>query len=244
MSLLRCALLGAIGIGVVTQTAHAEIRRIMLDVQWKDASDRDAEWKIGEPISGDVRVEGDLSIVRESRHYPGWDVDWVMTTQRGADRASVISTTAVTNNSGVPQVFNLSVSDLAMVDIGAPTQTITSMSLSIADGNGDGATASDDTFNPIYLASINSNPVDTLGDPLTLVAGAERTNSITQSNAIGGGGPLLSTDTLGIDNVFVVSPGDTATIVSTFAVVPEPASLGLLLGASTVALAVRRRRVR
>ena len=231
----------AVGVVVVACAIPAKSSTIDLLVSWRDAGDRDGTWTTGEPVSGDVIQEGDYLFVSESRAYPGWDIDWDLTIFQTANRESVTSSMAVTNNTAAPQVFSFSNSTTAMTDIGAPTLVITSLSLTVADGNGDGATVADDGVSPIYRASLNSSQLATLGDPLTLTAGAELTNSTTESNSFGGGPAVVMGDMLTIDNTFLLSPGDTATLVSTFAIVPEPATL-ILCGGMMLMVGARRRR--
>lgn len=239
---VRFALIGAIGACLLVGPVRAEIMTVDLHVSWKDAENRDAEWTIGETISqvGSFDSSGRFN-TRAARNYESANTVWEMTIARGPTSQFISTAMVVTNNMATPQVFSFNLAAPSPMAIGSPTLVTTSMSLGVGDQNADGATLTNDLTTAIYTASINAGMIDTLGNGLTLTANPEQTNSTTEGNMFGGGPALGMGDMLGIDMQFVLSPGDTATFISTLAIAPEPAGLTLLLAGSALTLLRRRR---
>jgi hypothetical protein len=103
---------------------------------------------------------------------------------------------------------------------------------------------------PVYKAFIDGNEVETLLDaPYTLsTAPPNRVASVNQffGTSVSSGGTMWDVYGAGVvSNIaiqieFTLSPGDSATVLSRFEVIPEPASL-LLIGLTTsAALFIRR----
>lgn len=239
---VRFALLCAAGACLLAGSVRAESMVIDLQASWKNAGDRDATWTNGElvTVNGEFDEFGRFSS-RVERDYESADTVWEMTLERGVNREFVSFAMTVTNTMAAPQVFSFFIETPAAMAIGGPTQIITSTSLGVGDENANGATLANDLGTAIYTASINGGVIDTLGDPLTLTANPEQTNSVTQSNMFGGGPAVAMGDALRIDMQFELSPGDTATFISTLAITPEPAGLMLLLAGSAMTLLKRRR---
>jgi hypothetical protein len=95
----------------------------------------------------------------------------------------------------------------------------------------------------IYTALINGSSVQTLlNDPQNYTAGAFGSQTFGPASF----GPtslgIVATSTIGIQVKFTLSPGDLASYTSVFTVVPEPATLAMIIaGLAGVAHFGRRR---
>ncbi len=173
----------------------------------------------------------------------GWNLDWAVD---GNTDPVVNGVFSVVNELSVPQEFNLQV--VMPVDPIFPfSLTGGSISGTVSDTNGNGATLTTLFNTALYTSKIDGNAFRTLyDDPTTFVAGGFDTIAIP---AVSFGNPIpsqlgpLVNSSIGIDLNFTLSPGDRAAFTSVFvAEVPEPGTwLLLVLGAVGVALASRRR---
>jgi hypothetical protein len=108
----------------------------------------------------------------------------------------------------------------------------------------------DTVATPVYKAFIDGNEVDTLlDDPYTLsTTPPGRVASVNQffGTSVSSGGDMWDiygagvVSNIAIQIEFSLSPGDSATVLSRFEVIPEPASL-ILIGLSTSAVMISRR---
>lgn len=196
------------------------------------------------------RPNGDI-VVRGHWDHSDWGADWeiVLGTESGSERggargagfAYISNNFVVTNVAPNAQNFVVTVTQ-AEAPIGTPSFITGSHSGSVSDANGSGsAELSSSGSLPFYEAFIDGTSVRTLFDaPQSINAGAFLTESYGPESFVnepGGSGVLA---TVGISNFFRLSPGDDATMVSTFAVVPTPGTISLLAVAGLAG--VRRRR--
>lgn len=155
---------------------------------------------------------------------------------------SVIELFAIQNNSASAQSFVFSA--LLPVPAQGPQLSITgSVSGSITDVNGDGATLTDNG-NPIYTSIIDGTFVETLLDPpQSYSAGAFGSQAIGPAGFAPTvfAGPVNTF--IGVTIQFTLSPGDIVSFTSVFNVepIPEPGTL-LLLGSGILGLVAFGRR--
>ncbi len=152
---------------------------------------------------------------------------------------------AVTNMQPTDQTFVLTVTMLTAFNTGGSTTVDGGTAISISDANGSGsATMSTFPGSPIYSAEINGGTVArTLFDDVYSLSPLALPFAVTGDfdNYFAEAGPAVGTLTdISIVHTFTVSPGDRATVNSTFNIVPEPATL-TILALGGIAL-VRRRR--
>lgn len=150
----------------------------------------------------------------------------------------VLNNILVTNISGISQTYTIAVA--LPTTFGTPNQILGSITTQVIDGNSNGATISAPAGGSIYEAIIDGFTVATMQDsPFSVVAPVAGVN-----NALDDFGPDPNAVAVGafiaIKLSFTLSPGDTASILSRFDVIPEPSSL-MLLGAASMLLARRRR---
>ncbi|MFW6155414.1 MAG: PEP-CTERM sorting domain-containing protein [Planctomycetota bacterium] len=157
------------------------------------------------------------------------------------DPMVLLSFTA-TNTGSSTQTLAMSVLQPALMSepVTSSTGSVTTQIID-ASWPGDGAMAAAPANSSIYTALIDEVPAATLqDDPFSLSAGAGGTKA-----AIDAFGPVTTgevTENIGIDIEVEVSPDDIVQVMARFEVVPEPATLALLVcGAG---LLLRRRRAR
>lgn len=172
---------------------------------------------------------------------PGFGMDW-FGVSFDAD-PFIAGGFVVTNNMAVDQTFTLTVSMPTAFATGGSTTIDGSSALTIADANGvGGGVLSTSAPDPVYSAEINGGTVArTLFDhDYSLTAPALLTNNDGMSY-VGEAGPAVGfLNSISIVHTFTVTPGDRATVNSTFNIVPEPATLALF-GLGAISL-IRRRR--
>jgi hypothetical protein len=161
----------------------------------------------------------------------------------------VIANFVVTNNSAFDQTFTITVT-LPTNSGGLNSFIGGSVTGSVTDLNGNGATLSSPAAGSIYGAIIDNNVVETLlDDPFSVSTGAFQSNTVGPASF---GDPIpnqpylpLVTTNIGITLSFVLSAGDSASFTSIFvveyAVIPGPAGLAMLGLAGLFAGARRRR---
>lgn len=139
---------------------------------------------------------------------------------------------AVTNNTAVTQTFVLNIS-MPTFFPAATTTIFGGSGITINDSNINGsATMGTVPGVSMYRAKVDGVVVHTLFDsPYSLSSGFPSPILASDSQnyaflAGPNGGVLVD---IGIDHTFTLSPGDRATINSTFVIIPEPATMGLLV---------------
>jgi len=155
----------------------------------------------------------------------------------------VLNNVLVTNTTAIPQAFSVFVG--LPTTFAAPNLISGNVRTSVIDGGTDGATVSTVTGLPIYQAQIDFVTVASLqNDPFSVSAPVATSNTASASFGPGVNG-IPVTSNIGIQLRFVLTPGDTASILSRFDVVdvPEPGSLALIgLGLALMTRIVRPRR--
>jgi MYXO-CTERM domain-containing protein len=173
---------------------------------------------------------------------PGYKVAWSMTVNPDP---FVIANLVVTNNSAVTQTFSLLVS----LPVGAilPTSVMGgSITGTLTDLNGNGASLTSVAGDSVYHALIDNNTVETLmDDPFSVSAGAFESAVVGPASF---GDPIPSAPGPGVNNsigiliTFNLSAGDSASFTSIFVVqVPGPGGLALLAVAGAIGGRRRRR---
>ena len=168
----------------------------------------------------------------------GWGLNWDLIIDPDP---SISGVAAFTNLSGVTMNFTYNVTANSTIAIASPTVDGTS-TITLVDNGNNGATMAALTGDSIYRAFINAATQETLfDDPYSLVAPA---NGFDLDGA--NWGPQAATvalafgDVFGINHDFSLTAGDQATVNSDFNIVPEPATMMLLvLGGVSL---IRRRR--
>jgi hypothetical protein len=150
---------------------------------------------------------------------------------------SISGSIALTNSAASTQTFSVSVSLPTAQTIAAGAAEFGSSGISVSDANGDSlSTMGAPTGSAIYTAFINSNVTQKtlFPSPYALVMngvpGGVATD--TQSFATGVVSASAAVTTIGITHNFTLTGGDSATVNSTFSVVPEPCgALSAAIGA-------------
>lgn len=177
-----------------------------------------------------------------SQASQGWDLGWSVVANPDP---FVIANLVVTNNTLVTTTFTITVN----MPVGAilPSSLIGgSVTGTVTDLNGDGATVASVAGTSIYQGLIDDNTVATLlDDPFSQSAGAWGSATIGPASF---GNPIPSqagpavNGSIGITLTFTLSAGDAASFTSIFvAEVPAPAGLALLAVAGVVGSGRRRR---
>lgn len=151
----------------------------------------------------------------------------------------VLNNVLVTNTSGATQTYTIGT--ILPTTFAAPSLISGSITTQVIDGGSDGATAAALPGSSIYKALIDGVTVATMQDDVFLVtAPAEGVD-----NALDSFGPAVNAvpvgSFIGITLTFSLTPGDTASILSRFDVVPIPEPATLTLLALGGVLLVRRR---
>ena len=170
-----------------------------------------------------------------------WDATWNLTLDPDPGIAGVIGLT--NNNATMMQAmtFNVSMQTIGFYPAGSFMTGSSAITVTDASFNGT-ATMSTQTGVAIYTALIDGAQLIPSGelfpDSYSLTAtGIGAANSANTSFT--GATPVALASSMGINHLFMLTPGDNATANSTFFVVPEPATLSLL---SVGVLALLRRR--
>ncbi len=167
----------------------------------------------------------------------GWGLDWDFEVNGDP---FITGVAGFTNLMGAAADFSFDLSTASTATIAAPTVSGAS-TITVLDVNADGATMAALGGDSIYRAFIEATTEQTLfADPYSLVAPAGGVNfdGTTWGPQAGSVGITIG-DMFGIDHDFNLSAGDQATLNSSFFIVPEPATLSLLVLGGL--LATRRR---
>jgi hypothetical protein len=149
----------------------------------------------------------------------------------------------LTNNTAVTQTYTVTVTLPISPAVAFPSQTFGSVSGSLVDGNGDGASLVTTTGpgSAIYTAIIDGTDyMQLITDPFSISAPPFATTPIGPANFGLLSGQPGANSTIGIRNTFTLSPGDSVNFVSTFLIIPSPGAVSLLALGGLVA--ARRRR--
>jgi hypothetical protein len=156
---------------------------------------------------------------------------------------------SITNNTGSTQIYSFSVI-LPVLPVTPSSLMFLSSTVSVSDANFAGGASLASVGSPLYTGLIDLAPVGAsalFAHPYSLVAPLGSTVGDTETAGVFPGsipGPPVSAS-IGIQHVFSLTAGDSATLNSTFFLVaiPEPATLGMaLLGVTGLATAARRSR--
>ncbi|HWL92984.1 MAG TPA: PEP-CTERM sorting domain-containing protein [Phycisphaerae bacterium] len=144
---------------------------------------------------------------------------------------SISGSFTITNISPFTQSFNFLVQMPTAFATGGTTTINGASILTLNDSGGAaGATLSSVPGLPLYDAQVNLVSAQTLfNDPYSLTTTAPNLNFDLESFGPIPGPAVFVVATLGINHDFQLSPGDTMTLNSRFEIVPEPATMGLLL---------------
>jgi hypothetical protein len=209
----------------------------VLEVEWGDGY----EWYSGAPGTMEVTPNGNNSFnFTGSYSGPGWDGNWSGT----FDIDPIINSgIAITNNTGVTQTY---ITTFTIPTVGAimPPSTVfcgTSVTVTDLGPATVAAPPGDFIFRALVSGAPMGPPCDLLPFPFSLTTPDGLPAVFGPVNVGPAPGPgLAAVDTIGIRHAFTLTPGGTATLNSTFIIVPEPGSLLLLLGGA--AALIRRRR--
>lgn len=180
----------------------------------------------------------------------GFSLDWALS----GDLDPVVTLAGAVTAGANPTIITIS-SALLAFPVLFPNETGGSISGSLTDTNGDGATVSTVAGTPLYTAFLNGAPYETLhDDPWSESVGAFGSGFVTPASF---GNPIPSlpgppATSMQIGVSFLLSPFDQFAFTSNFVVepprlvvIPEPASMTLLgIGLVGMAMAGRRRSLR
>jgi hypothetical protein len=151
----------------------------------------------------------------------------------------VLNNILVTNTTAMTQTFSAFVG--LPTTFGAPNLISGLVRTSVIDGGLDGATVATLAGTPLYQAQIDGTTVATLqNSPFSLSAPVG--GSDTAAATFGPNASNMPVNTqIGIQLTFTLTPGDTASILSRFDVVPEPASAAMVVIGLAIMASVCRR---
>jgi hypothetical protein len=165
----------------------------------------------------------------------GWEFSWDLLMDPDPFISGVV---AVVNNTGIDASFTFQVSMPVSVSLPAGSPMSGSSSITINDANGNGsATLSAPAGGSIYEAGIESTVEATLfDDPYSLSPPFPPSTTSDNASFTGTTSTALNVgDEMFLTHSFVLSAGDSATGNSNFSVIPEPASLVLVVVAGLAA---------
>jgi hypothetical protein len=153
----------------------------------------------------------------------------------------VLNNILVTNTTNATQIFSAFVG--LPTTFGGPNLISGNVRTSVIDGGQDGATVATVPGQPLYQAQIDNVTVHTLqNDPFAVTAPVGGSNTAAATFGPIGNNVPVNTN-IGIQLRFTLTPGDTASILSRFDVVPEPTSAAMVgIGLAVFASVARRAR--
>jgi hypothetical protein len=149
---------------------------------------------------------------------------------------SVAGSIALTNTAATTQTFTLNVSQPLAASTAAGSSISGSSGISLLDANGDSlSTAGAPTGSAIYTAFINSPAVNQktlFPAPYTLIKNGTPGGIAVDSQTIASGSTTSAAATImGIQHSFTLTPGDSATVNSSFIITPVPEPCTVVLAA-------------
>jgi len=240
---LRTSLLAVgcwVGVSLASSAHAATIYSLSLTKD--DGTNAPSTWSTNQPDPG---TGGPTYSNTYDVHNGNWDFQWGVT---GDPDPVVSSNLTVTNNSAVTQTFT-SLVVLPIAPAVTPSSLIGgSISGSVTDVNGNGATLATAAPDALYTALIDGVAVQTLyNNPNSFVVTPPFGSASVPNAAFGSPIPSLpgpaANNTIAIQLKFTLSPGDSMALTSVFVVnpVPEPVGLGMF-GLAAAGLLGRRRR--
>ncbi len=216
--------------------ASAQVPIPLLEVEWGGN-----EWYSGEPGTMEVSsAGGDVYDFTGGYEGPDWSGTW----EGSFDVDPIINFgMAVTNNTAMTQTFIATLTIPTSGAIAPPSTVFCGTSVTIT-GLGP-ATVATPAGDFLYRALVSGAPMgppcDLLPPPFSLTTATGLPEVAGPFNVGPAPGPgLADPDTIGIRHAFTLTAGGTATVNSTFIIVPEPGTLTVVV--MGVAALVRRRR--
>jgi hypothetical protein len=179
-----------------------------------------------------------------------WNLGWSMLLGPEKEEMFIVANFVVTNNSLVTQTFNLSLTNIFAVNFPGLMDVSMGGSVtgSLTDLNGNGATLGSPVNGSLYTAFIDGNAVATLlDDPFSVSAGVFESAVVGPASF---GDPIPSDPapnaltSIGIDLEFTLSAGDAASFTSIFVIsgmlIPGPGAIAFF---ALAGFAGRRRRM-
>ena len=173
-----------------------------------------------------------------------WDATWDLTLDEDPGIFGVIGLTNNDPLNTMMMTYNVSMPVVGTYPVGSFATG--SSSVTVADSNFDGsASLADQVDGSIYNALLDGLFEESLFDRMnpampTMLTVASLGGTMSMNDTFTGVTSRPLSSTMGINHMFMLSAGDSATVNSTFYVVPEPMTLSLL-GLGGLAL-IRRRR--
>lgn len=246
--LLACA--GALGLSASVARAAKPMTAAFIEVRATDDSGREASFSQAFPVSfWDGRIEWGLTSPIELVCDDGQPLATLESLQVGYDADPIVDLAFSLRNSdlGNPTFFSITSTTISFPGISNATGVATA-SMSITNGIGSPAgVASSGQFpgTKAYQARYSTDGVINTGtvfanlvDSLSAVIGTSQTEETNGGLFVAIPGTVYMMES---EYQFILSAGDQASGTSHFEIVPEPASLGLLVLGSL--LVSRRRRV-
>jgi hypothetical protein len=231
-----------VGVSLASSAQAATIYSLSLTRD--DGVTTPATWTMNQPDPG---TGGPTYSNTYDVHNANWDFQWGVT---GDPDPVVSSNLTITNNTAVTQTY-ISTVTLPIAPAITPSSLIGgSISGSVTDVNGNGATLATAAPDALYTALIDGVSVHTLYDnPSSFVVTPPFGSASVPSADFGSPIPSLpgpaANSSIAIQLKFTLTPGDSMALTSVFVVnpVPEPVGLGVFGLAAAGHLGRRRRQL-
>ncbi|HEY3245004.1 MAG TPA: PEP-CTERM sorting domain-containing protein [Phycisphaerae bacterium] len=209
-----------------------------LEVEWGGGA---YEWYSGDPGTMEVTPNPNGGYDYTGSYVgPDWSGNWSGFID---DDPIINSAIAVTNSTPFTQTYITTLTIPTVGAIAAPSTVFCGTSVTVT-GLGPATVATppgDFLFRALVSGAPMGPPCDLLPDPFSLTTPTGLPAVAGPFNVGPAPGPgLAAIDSIGIRHAFTLTPGGTATINSTFIIIPEPGSMLLLVGGAAAML--RRRR--